>query len=149
MEALTQQMEYARLLEKENRFFCVRCLSKKLSLFCGRTGLDETPQGGAQGGSLAAHGKADTARYFRANVAPVLTVKASIFHLRMPKHISNMGAIFQPIGTSDDLCSPQMEYIRFLISLPIQVIRETGKYLHEADPAPYQALSHDPTPHTI
>src|SRR5699024_10500256 len=54
---LTQQMEYARLLEKENRFFCVRCISKELSLSCGRTGLDETPKSGARGGSLAAHGK--------------------------------------------------------------------------------------------
>src|SRR5690625_2218148 len=25
-----------RLLEKENRFFCVRCISKKLSLSCGK-----------------------------------------------------------------------------------------------------------------
>src|SRR5699024_1649927 len=32
-----------RLLEKEKRFFCVRCFSKKLSLSCGRKGIDETP----------------------------------------------------------------------------------------------------------
>src|SRR5699024_9541673 len=46
-----------RLLEKEKRFFCVRCFSKKLSLSCGRKGLDETPQCEARGGSLAARGK--------------------------------------------------------------------------------------------
>src|SRR5699024_9452240 len=33
-----------RLLEKENRFFCVRCFSKKLSLSCGRKGIGGTPQ---------------------------------------------------------------------------------------------------------
>src|SRR5699024_2829948 len=33
-----------RLLEKEKRFFCVRCFSKKLSLSTGRKGLGETPQ---------------------------------------------------------------------------------------------------------
>src|SRR5699024_12479626 len=54
---LSQQMEYARLLEKDSHFFCVRCISKKLSLSCGKRGLDETPQSGARGGSLAAHGK--------------------------------------------------------------------------------------------
>src|SRR5699024_7917541 len=33
-----------RLLEKENRFFCVRCFSKELSLSCGRKGIGGTPQ---------------------------------------------------------------------------------------------------------
>src|SRR5699024_3605881 len=33
-----------RLLEKEKRFFCVRCFSKKLSLSCGRKGIGGTPQ---------------------------------------------------------------------------------------------------------
>src|SRR5699024_1859243 len=56
-----------RLLEKENRFFCVRCFSKKLSLSCGSKGLDETPQCEARGGSLAALGK------------------RSVYGLRLPK----------------------------------------------------------------
>src|SRR5699024_12174350 len=36
-----------RLLEKEKRFFCVRCFSKKLSLSWGRKGIGETPQCGS------------------------------------------------------------------------------------------------------
>ena len=32
------------LLEKENRFFCVRCISKKLSWSCGNSGQSETSQ---------------------------------------------------------------------------------------------------------
>src|SRR5699024_8139013 len=32
---LSQQMEYARLLEKENRFFCVRCIAAEAFLVLG------------------------------------------------------------------------------------------------------------------
>jgi len=32
---LSQQMEYARLLEKENRFFCVRCIAAEALLVLG------------------------------------------------------------------------------------------------------------------
>src|SRR5699024_4504115 len=40
----TNEGNTRRLLEKENRFFCVRCISKKLSLSCGNSGQSETPQ---------------------------------------------------------------------------------------------------------
>jgi len=39
-----QQWKYARLLEKENHFFCVRCVPRKLSLSCGKSKLGKTPQ---------------------------------------------------------------------------------------------------------
>src|SRR5690625_1288927 len=81
-------MEYAILLEKENRFFCVRCISKELSLSCGRKGLDETPQCVKDEGRLKPP--------FAGNVDIPLAGarrlisrprKASIFHLRWLKSI--------------------------------------------------------------
>src|SRR5690625_1268697 len=38
----TSEGNTRRLLEKENRFFCVRCISKKLSLSCWNSGQSET-----------------------------------------------------------------------------------------------------------
>jgi len=35
IDNLPQQMEYARLLEKENRFFCVRCIAAEALLVLG------------------------------------------------------------------------------------------------------------------
>src|SRR5690625_2012288 len=81
-------MEYAILLEKENRFFCVRCISKELSLSCGRKGLDETPQCVKNEGRLKPP--------FAGNVDIPLAGarrlisrprKASIFHLRLSNAI--------------------------------------------------------------
>src|SRR5690625_6013928 len=38
---LSKQMEYARLLEKENRFFCVRCIAAEAFLVLGKMRSEE------------------------------------------------------------------------------------------------------------
>src|SRR5699024_2414786 len=88
-------MEYARLLEKESHFFCVRCISKKLALSCGRKGLDETPECVKDEGRLKPP--------FAGNVDIPLAGarrlisrprKASIFQLRRSKRMSCIHAFF-------------------------------------------------------
>jgi hypothetical protein len=52
------------ILEKERHFFCVRCIAADVFLVLSARG------------SPPPAGKVDTARFFRADVAPVLEVKA-------------------------------------------------------------------------
>ena len=59
---------------------------------CGKKGLDETPQGEARGGSLAARGKRVSARKAITVAGPYIQLMNNLKYTRMVSHIPFAGA---------------------------------------------------------
>src|SRR5690625_1734360 len=99
-------MEYARLLEKENRFFCVRCIAAEAFLVLweqmfsvGRViavpkASMRPRSASARGGSLAAHGK---------RVIPFAVTEEKTFCRTFFYPSFNDGDILRTYGTRKDL----------------------------------------------